>query len=249
MNLDILQHTAHRPWALPDRKWLMYQEWNDLLFIHYKIDYQQLRARIPEELEIDSFQDEFYIGVVPFWMSAIKFRGLPELPGFNSFPELNLRTYVHPKGNPNRKGVYFFTLEATNLAAVLGARISYQLPYSFARMSCKTEANKTHYESSRIAPQADVRFIADYQTLTENLIEPKSDIETWLSERYCLYVVKNKKLLSCEIHHLPWPLQKAKLSIQTNTVAEGMNFKIAQQEPLVHFSKKLEVFIWSLKDV
>ena len=29
---DVLSSTAHRPWPLPSRPWIMYQRWHDLLF-------------------------------------------------------------------------------------------------------------------------------------------------------------------------------------------------------------------------
>ena len=66
------------------------------------------------------------LGVVPFWMSGVRARGLPSVPDLSRFPELNVRTYVTYGGEP---GVYFFSLDAASLPAVCTARALYHLPY------------------------------------------------------------------------------------------------------------------------
>ena len=52
-------------------------------------------------------------------------------PASRHFPETNLRTYVI--GPDGSRAVWFFSLEAARLAAVLGARIGYHLPYFWAQ--------------------------------------------------------------------------------------------------------------------
>ena len=51
-------------------------------------------------------------------------------PVSHVFPELNVRTYVTYQGKP---GVYFFSLDASNLLAVWAARAVYHLPYFHSR--------------------------------------------------------------------------------------------------------------------
>ena len=34
---EILAATAHRPWPLPARAWLLFQRWHDLLFAHWPL--------------------------------------------------------------------------------------------------------------------------------------------------------------------------------------------------------------------
>ena len=53
------------------------------------------------------------------------------MPWFSNFNEINVRTYVSYGGKP---GVYFFSLDASNLSAVWGARMFYRLPYWQASM-------------------------------------------------------------------------------------------------------------------
>ena len=54
------------------------------------------------------------------------------MPGISNFHELNVRTYVHRDGQ--EPGVWFFSLDAAKLLAVLTARARWHLPYHFAQM-------------------------------------------------------------------------------------------------------------------
>ena len=54
-NTQILQETTHRPWAMPDRPWVMTQTWHDLLFAHWPLPPERLR--LPAPFDLDLFQD------------------------------------------------------------------------------------------------------------------------------------------------------------------------------------------------
>jgi hypothetical protein len=43
---------------------------------------------------------------------------------------------------------------------------------------------------------------------------------------------------------LPWPLQRARASIEENTAAQADGIQLPQSNPLLHFAKQLDVFIW-----
>ena len=104
---ETLSAVNHRPYALPKRPWTMMQRWNDLLFAHWPIPAAKLEALLPSGLQVDTFDQSAWLGVVPFWMDRVQLRGVPRIPGASRFPELNLRTYVRER-NTNRAGVYFF---------------------------------------------------------------------------------------------------------------------------------------------
>src|SRR3984893_12789066 len=144
--MEILKHTAHRPWPLPRGPWIMKQEWHDLLFAHWAVTVEVLRPLIPRALEIDAFGGQAWLGVVPFRMAGGRMRGTPGVPGFSRFPELNVRTYVVRDGKP---GVWFFSLDAANAVAVRGARTLFHLSYFLAAMSCAEDAGWIRYQSQR----------------------------------------------------------------------------------------------------
>src|SRR5436190_9214466 len=128
----MLGRLDHRPWPVPHGPWIMFQSWCDLLFAHWAFPVERIRPLVPAELELDTFDLQAWLAVTPFTVRNLHMRGLPAIPGLRDFPELNVRTYVTLGGKP---GIYFFSLDAANAAAVLGARLSYLLPYFPARMS------------------------------------------------------------------------------------------------------------------
>src|ERR1700674_1035433 len=117
---EILRNVVHRPWPLPAGQAVMTQSWPDLLFAHWPVDAEKLRALIPERLEIDTFDGRAWLAVVPFRMTNVRLRGTPAVPWLSAFPELNMRTYVTYDGEP---GVWFFSLDAGNSLAVAIARM------------------------------------------------------------------------------------------------------------------------------
>ena len=124
----------------------MTQTWHDLLFAHWPIDPGLLARKLPVELPLDLFDDQAWIGVIPFHMTNVGPRGVPSLPGLSAFPELNVRTYVTLDGKP---GVYFFSLDAASTLAVIGARTMFHLPYFRAAMSVHTDGRRVTYRSAR----------------------------------------------------------------------------------------------------
>ncbi len=113
--------TSHSPRPLPSGRWVMTQRWNDLLFAHWPVPSSVIGPLLPEGLNVDTFHGSAWLGVVPFWMDRIKIRGVPPIPFARSFPELNVRTYVRDRRS-GAPGVYFLSLDASNLLAVLSAR-------------------------------------------------------------------------------------------------------------------------------
>ena len=57
----ILDQKKHRPWNLPNKNWRFYQEWNNAIFLHFKVDIEELKQYVPKELEIDLFDDEPWV--------------------------------------------------------------------------------------------------------------------------------------------------------------------------------------------
>jgi hypothetical protein len=52
-------------------------------------------------------------------------------------------------------------------------------------------------------------------------------------------------LYRCEVHHLPWPLQKAEANIEINTVCQAtVGLKLSGQPALLHFAERLDVVVW-----
>jgi uncharacterized protein YqjF (DUF2071 family) len=236
---SFLAVTAHRPWPLPRRPWVMTQTWHDLLFAHWPIEPQVIRSKLPAAVELDLFDGRAWVGVVPFRMTNAAPRGVPALPWVSAFPELNVRTYVTRDGKP---GVFFFSLDAANPLAVATARTLFHLPYFRATMRIEERDGWYEYESRRDHAEAPADLVCRYRP-TGPVAEPVAGtLDHFLTERYCLYTVNGSgRAHRLEIHHRPWPLQPAELEITTNTMAEAAGIRLPEIAPLLHFSKRQDM--------
>jgi uncharacterized protein len=239
----ILDHTAHRPWPLPPGSWIMAQRWHDLLFAHWPVDARALRALLPRQLNIDTFKGQAWVAVVPFRMSGVHLRGMPAVPRLSKFPELNVRTYVVAQGKP---GVWFFSLDAGNRAAVAIARAWFHLPYFRARMSSEERDNTIHYRSERTHRGAPAACLEGrYRPAGEAFSPQPGTLEHFLTERYCLYSSDSRgALIRGEIHHPSWSLQVAEAQFSRNTMAEAAGISLPASKPLMHFARGQNVFVW-----
>jgi len=235
--------TSHRPWPLPDGPWVMAQTWNDLLFAHWPVETEAVRALVPPALTLDRYADTAWVTITPFHISDLHARGLPTLPWGAKFPELNVRTYVTLGGKP---GVFFFSLDAGDPLAVTAARALYHLPYFRASMDVRRTADEVVYHSRRThagAPEAEFR--ARYRA-TGDVASPDSNtLDHWLTERYCLYAVAaSDHVYRAEIHHRPWSLQPAIADIHLNTMAAAAGIALPAQPPRVSYARRLDVVVW-----
>lgn len=240
---EILAQHDHRTFPLSKRPWIMCQQWHDLLFAHWAVLPEVLRVLVPKELPLDLWQGTAYISVVPFVIRSLRPRAFPALPTLSHFAEINVRTYVTVDDKP---GVYFFSLDAENLSAVLGARLAYGLPYYKANFRIRTDGDRVDYESHRTVRPKPADFHATYRPISEELAwHPINEsLERFLSERYCLYAVISGHVYRTHIHHLPWPLQLAEAQIATNTMADPLTLNLNGPPPLLHYSKFLDVLVW-----
>ena len=234
-----LLHLDHRPWPLPEGPWNWRQSWRDLLFAHWPMDAASLRPLIPDGLRLHEFDGTAWIAVVPFRMTGVMRRHLPDLPWISAFPELNVRTYVERDGKP---GVWFLSLDATNPLAVWTARTFFHLPYFQADMSLSENATRIDYRSHR----GEARFEGSYRPSSETYFAAQGTLEHWLTERYCLYARDAQGTLwANDVHHAPWPLQRAEAEIRVNTMLAPHQLSVPDVPPLLHFAKRVDVVVWS----
>jgi uncharacterized protein YqjF (DUF2071 family) len=242
---ESLRHHAHRPWALPDARWVMAQSWVDLLFCHWPVDEAQLRAHVPASLPLDRFDGRAWLSITPFEVQGTRPRGALPPPVLSRFPELNVRTYVVRDGKP---GIWFFSLDAASALAVAAARGLYRLPYLRARMRIARDGGWIDYRSERSDPRGEpARFDARYRgTGGVRHAEPGS-LEAWLVERYRLYTVDDAgRVFAGDIHHRPWTLQDAVLDLRANTMTAPHGIAL-DDAPLVQFARRQDVVFWPLR--
>lgn len=223
-------------------------DWTDLLFMHWPVPAASLRPFIPAGLELDLHQGQAWVAVVPFRMSGVRARFLPELPGLSAFPELNVRTYVTRGGTP---GVWFFSLDAASRIAVRGARQFFHLPYFDARIGFSRPArsggpDEIRYRSHRThrgAPDADLEVT--YAPTGPAFRATAGSLDDWLTARYCFYAADGEgAILRATVHHKPWRLQPARAEIHRNAMTVQIGLELPAAPPLLLYSERTEVVGW-----
>lgn len=70
-------------------------------------------------------------------------------------------------------------------------------------------------------------------------------LEYFLIERYALYtVLGNGTVLRGDIHHHPWPVQRAEAEIERNTVPATHGIALPDRGPLLHYSARQDTLAW-----
>ena len=225
----------------------MAQHWDDMLFAHWALPGGALQRFVPPGLDLDTFDGSAWLGVTAFVVGRARLRALPAIPVASTFAEVNVRTYVTTSDRP---GVLFLSLDAASLAAVLGARAWYRLPYYFTEGKARWRDGRVIYGSRRRHPRAPVAvFEAEYRPVGVVERPAAEPLARWLTERYCLYTYADGRLLRAEIHHAPWPIQRVEASIRRNSMAEAAGVTLPPAPDTTHFSAGVQAFIWPPREV
>lgn len=124
--------------------------WDQLTFIHWHYPAGEVQRLLPHGLEVDSCDGSAWVGLVPFFL-RIGLPGVRPVPWVSQFAETNVRTYV--RSTDGESGIWFFSLDAARLGAVLVARSTYWLPYFWSRMHL--ERSGVPCDGDTVAEQAD----------------------------------------------------------------------------------------------
>ena len=225
---------------------VMKQNWGKLVFMHWRIDEAALRPLVPAGLTIDTFDGSAWIAVAPFTMWDVRLSFTPPVPWLSDFHETNVRTYGHYEGVP---GVWFLSLDANSLPAVIGARMLYHLPYFHAGIELEQEDKAINYHLRRDDADKPAELKTSW-TIGAKLPEAQpGSLEFFLTERYCLYSARAETLYRARIHHCPWPLQQADMGNLYSTMIESHGLPTPVGEPLLHYAKEVNVDIWPIVEV
>jgi len=239
---EAYKNSDQRPWPPPKGPWVMGQTWSDLLFAHWPVEPDVLRRHIPPQIPLDTFEGSAWIGVTPFVASGVRPRLMLPAPGVSRFPEINVRTYATIDGRP---GVYFFSLDTPNPVVNELARRTYHVPYFRSRIAVGRDGARIRYASERTqrdAPPAAITLA--YQPHGAVYKAVPDSFEHFAIERYCLYTMDGReRVLRADIHHPPWPLQRAEATIAANGMGDQVGVDLSG-EPILHFAHRQDVVFW-----
>ncbi|MCU0710675.1 MAG: DUF2071 domain-containing protein [Pirellula sp.] len=215
------------------------QIWRDLLFLHWKIPTEELRPLVPKELEIDTYDGQSFVALVPFRMCEICPPWLPKRLAFTFF-ETNVRTYVLHKGKP---GVYFFSLDASSRLAVWAARLGWSLPYYYAKMQSESRGELRTYRCTR----GHVRSLVEFSPSGDLETAKPGTMEHFLLERYVLFVKRSGIIYSGTVHHAPYSYQPSIVNRLDDSLVANSGLKLPKNMPdLAHYSPGVNVEVFRI---
>lgn len=223
-----------------------FQRWRELLFLHWRLAPEAVQRLLPEGLEVDTFEGETFVGVVPFTMRDVSPWWAPAVPGISNFHELNVRAYVRRNGEP---GVWFFSLEAAASIAVVIARTFWHLPYHRAAMSLDRSGDIIRYRSERRWPgPAPASLEAAYRIGSRRGTAAPGSIENFLLERYALFARRHDgSLWRGLVHHEPYPFHDVELiELRHNMTSIHHLGDCAAAPEFAHYSPGVDVDVYAL---
>lgn len=237
MNIEeILKSNIHRPWPLPKRTWRYYQEWNDVIFLHWRVDAECLLKLVPKPLEIETYEGSAWVSLVAFSMENVRIKGLPSFSPISNFHEVNIRTYVKFR---NKSGVYFLSIEGAKWLSCKIAKAMSGLPYNFSLM----ERTNGLFHASNKKQGSELNIVA---TKGEKILS-KSSLDLWLTERYALFQDTKKTIAEFDIHHIPWEV----MSVTPKRLVINYSFlqKYFNRLPdKSHYSSGVQVLAWDREE-
>src|SRR5438105_8440669 len=175
-----LRSVGHRPFPLPHSRWTLGQTWEHIFWAHWAVPDEEVRGRVPDELEIEEHDGSGWLSIVFFRVRALRARGALPVPGISAFLQLNVRTYVRgPDGLP---GVWFFGIDASSRLAALGVRRIYHVPAFYARMTLDQVGEWQEAGCVRVGEPGRV-FAARYRAKAETFQAEAGSLESFVTER------------------------------------------------------------------
>ncbi len=221
---------------------IMSHSWNNLTFLHWRYDADVVQRLLPPGLTVETADGTAWVGLVPFVMRVSLPRS-PTPPWLGRFPETNIRTYVRDASG--RSGVWFFSLDAARLAAVVAARATYRLPYFWSTMTAERSGDRLRYASTRRWP-GPVGASLSLEIDVGPPLDPAglSPLDHFLTARWRLFSVPWRgRLRHAHAVHPPWVLRAASVVSLDESLIRAAGLPSPDGAPRVHYSDGVDVRI------
>jgi uncharacterized protein YqjF (DUF2071 family) len=227
--------------AVPVRRPVMRQDWSDVTFLHWSYPVPVMQELLPRGLSVQRYADRAWASIVLLHMRVRGPMGAggPGLASVTTFPETNVRTYV--VGPDGQAGIYFFSLDAGALPAVLAARSAWGLPYFWARMRIERGAGSIRYRSSRRMPGP--AGAGHDITVSPGGSLGQDERDRFLTARFVLWHEHAGALLRTRAEHPPWQLRSVEVRSAREDLLAAAGLPAPQGRPLAHHGEPMRVRI------
>lgn len=247
------------------------QAWEHLTFLHWSYDPARVQPLVPDGLRVQQWEGRTWIGITPFRMAGVRPPALPPPPGWNAFPELNVRAYVRaPDG---RDGIWFLGMVVPRSSFLAAAR-GLGLPYERSEASMFVEGPRWRYRfgaphrlhdslplrpdsgtgpESESESESDERLRADESLGDEEWFLADTTVGRPLTEaertplvesitgRWNAYHRRARILWRTPVAHEPWPLHTATVSGRFTAPLRWVGLPEPAEDPLVHAAPAVHV--------
>ena len=250
-DMDDAQRTAEpmiQPVSPGPVRWAtMEMRWDRLTFMHWRYEPAVVQRLLAPGLEVETFDGSAWVGLVPFEM-VVSLPKVGAAPWISYFPETNVRTYA--RAADGTTGVWFLSLDAARLAAVVTARGSYRLPYFWSSMRVARLGSLMTYECRRRWPQP-APAQSEVAVEVGAPFEPAelTDLDHWLTGRWRLYSHSNGILRAAQADHEPWPLHRVTVLHRVDDLVAAAGLPAPAGDPLAHWSPGVGVRVSALRRV
>jgi uncharacterized protein YqjF (DUF2071 family) len=203
------------------------QRWERLTFVHWRYPPEVLRPLVPPRLELQVLDGSAWVGMTPFVLSRLRVPGLPAVPGWSSFAEVNLRTYVT---DGEHDGIWFLRVHCARRLVTAALRWGLGLPYVYTPGTVGSQGGTTTYELG------GTRAAVQHGGPAE-----RSPVLDSLTGRFNAFTRHAGQVWRVPVEHPPWPLHDAELLHLDSDMPSLAGLPEPREDPVAHFSPGVDV--------
>ena len=191
----------------------------DCLLLHWPVDADALRPRLPSSLTLATFEGEAWLSVVAFRATGLRPRGLPARFG-REFPEIRLQTYVRHRGTPGR---FFFSIDAGDRLVANLFRLTSRMPYIAADAAVERVGDVVRVTSERAQGGTPPATLAVEAVVDDAEGDSLADRERdrWFAGHHRVFGAAGGTLWALEIDRELPELRLADVDVAENTLFEA----------------------------
>jgi uncharacterized protein YqjF (DUF2071 family) len=220
----------------------MEQTWERLTFLHWAYEPQVVQRLLPDGLTVETYDGRAWVALVPFFM-RVRIPHLPDFGRLTCFAETNVRTYaVDAAGN---NGVWFLSLDATNLPAVVAGRGGYAVPYHWSTMRVQQLGDILTYSCRRRWPGPTPARSETVVRVGDRFAPGElGAFDHWMTARFQLFANPwDTGLRYTLADHPVWELHRAELLHLVDDLVPATGLPAPVGAPVVHWSPGVDVRI------